>query len=47
MMTESTTARIAVGLDFPPLAEKQKHERDSIVAFATPCKAQGLKQTIY
>jgi hypothetical protein len=43
---ESTTTRIADGLDIPPLAEKQKHGRASIVALVTPCKARGLKQRI-
>jgi two-component system NtrC family response regulator len=33
-------------LDFLPLAEKQQHERASIVEFVTPCKARGLKQII-
>jgi hypothetical protein len=35
-----------VCLGFSAIAGKKKHERASIVAFVTACKARALKQTI-
>ena len=41
-----TTTHMAIGLEFPPKAERQEHECDFIDAFVTPCQAHRLKQTI-